>query len=1310
MAIESKNLLVWVKAMSRGQGFPLDASEIYSTLAEAENYASNSAIAYGGQTVKALTEDGKYHSYVLQPSESGYTLEEVGAVNESDLKQYVMVVDALPESGQVEGILYINNTDGYVWTGSAWRKVFWDVTSDVTAVSNRVSELETGIEAKAPIENPVFTGIVKVGEEEVAVKSYVDGLFANLVSSVPGIVDSSNSLPETYKAGQTFRVAEAGTYAGVKCEVGDLILVIKNYVAETASNEDFMVLQANIDGAVTSTSELTTVGEIVVYDSVTGKVIKGSGVQIASLNDAIAKSHEHANKTVLDSYDKSQTELLAAAKSDWNQNDTTAADYVKNRPFYSGDPVETVIVEESTVAFEDGGGVYIAEWPESFEPIEGQTYTVKFDGTSYDCVCRVVDGSTIVIGNLSIAGVGDDSGEPFLIINQGACLTATLDTSASHVISISKSDQEVKKIDSKYIDFPAETDPTVPAWAKAETKPAYTASEVGALPSDTVVPVIITYDASGNLSHTFSQIQTLISNGKTCIVLDKKNKMSYLYFGNGSNYINFRNSNKQFSIYKSGTVSITDPAIYDLPVASSTRRGGIRLGDGLKIKELDSDVVSVSDDYINTLIDAKLTTLTLGQHTDGLIYIFLNGKPVGSGLGISVVAPVWGQPVADNDILSITNGQTVQLGVKLSEKPTQKQTITILSDNNELTFDETVLNFSASNWDEYQYVAVTVGEIEEDGAATITLRNSDELLTDTAITVYLVADAFNVDMTIPTEGQHICTVDDFAAHYSRNGEVSLGTYTGEYTNIVIPESMNVDGVACTPRLAVDTTFKNNTTVQYITIADNVKAGSLSLNNAATGNIDSVFTGAANLIGVKYRSNEVTSARNAFNGCASLKFVDGLELYTKNADAYQMFMGCTALEYVQDLSGWTVCGNSQSFFNNCTSLKKVYGMPATLTTLRMGFYKCAALEKAVVPAGVTDMFYCFDGCTALKEVKVYAEGVTNASSAFQGCSGVKVYVNEGSTTYTTISGQYGSSASVEILYFGGSAVPVISAWGDSTTSTGTDGEAWPTRLQTKLGESFLVKNMAISGEWCTSTSCRQGGNEASLVSDVTIPAAVEAVAVTLQSKDGQTFGTSPVLSTGANYNPVTIADVEGSIFVSGSQAYFTRKTAGDAVVVSAGTAVVSKNAVARKEDAVQVIYLGTNAGWNLDPNILLNQVQSMVAYYGGTNYIIMGPAGGQMVRTEEARAATLAYEGLAAEAFGEHWLNLREYLIANSLTENGLTATDKDNERMAVGLIPWSILLGSNTEGGTDDVHYNTHGLQSVCNAVYAKGQALGYWD
>lgn len=42
--------------------------------------------------------------------------------------------------------------------------------------------------------------------------------------------------------------------------------------------------------------------------------------------------------------------------------------------------------------------------------------------------------------------------------------------------------------DKGYLTSYTETDPTVPSWAKASTKPTYTASEVGALPSSTVIP------------------------------------------------------------------------------------------------------------------------------------------------------------------------------------------------------------------------------------------------------------------------------------------------------------------------------------------------------------------------------------------------------------------------------------------------------------------------------------------------------------------------------------------------------------------------------------------------------------------------------------------------------------------------------------------------------------------------------------------------------------------------------------------------------------------------------------------------------
>ena len=140
---------------------------------------------------------------------------------------------------------------------------------------------------------------------------------------------------------------------------------------------------------------------------------------------------------------------------DWNENDPTKPGYIKNRPFYTGDPVETVLVEESTVSFADGGkeGLYMATFKSTFAPTVGETYKVSWDGTVYECTCADLDDSLLAIGNLSIVGAGSDTGEPFImVIYSGKGMNiGTLDTSASHIISISGFVPEVVKIDKKYL-------------------------------------------------------------------------------------------------------------------------------------------------------------------------------------------------------------------------------------------------------------------------------------------------------------------------------------------------------------------------------------------------------------------------------------------------------------------------------------------------------------------------------------------------------------------------------------------------------------------------------------------------------------------------------------------------------------------------------------------------------------------------------------------------------------------------------------------------------------------------------------------
>ena len=142
-------------------------------------------------------------------------------------------------------------------------------------------------------------------------------------------------------------------------------------------------------------------------------------------------------------------------QSDWNQNDSTAADYVKNRPFYTGNPVENVLVEENTVPFEGGGDLYMGMLPQVVPVIAGETYKVYWDSTAYECTCVNSEGMS-VLGNLSIPGFGSDTGEPFVLavnISEETTEIYTTDTSATHTISVSGLVPEIVKIDKKYLPF-----------------------------------------------------------------------------------------------------------------------------------------------------------------------------------------------------------------------------------------------------------------------------------------------------------------------------------------------------------------------------------------------------------------------------------------------------------------------------------------------------------------------------------------------------------------------------------------------------------------------------------------------------------------------------------------------------------------------------------------------------------------------------------------------------------------------------------------------------------------------------------------
>ena len=112
----------------------------------------------------------------------------------------------------------------------------------------------------------------------------------------------------------------------------------------------------------------------------------------------------------------------------------------------------TTLMEEQQVAFALSNELYMAQLTSAFKIVNGQTYTVNWDGTEYECVGSAIQGVTL-LGNLSIANAGSDTGEPFVYANtpnMGSTFN-TLDTAASHTISVKTTEETVTPMAEEFL-------------------------------------------------------------------------------------------------------------------------------------------------------------------------------------------------------------------------------------------------------------------------------------------------------------------------------------------------------------------------------------------------------------------------------------------------------------------------------------------------------------------------------------------------------------------------------------------------------------------------------------------------------------------------------------------------------------------------------------------------------------------------------------------------------------------------------------------------------------------------------------------
>ena len=267
--------------------------------------------------------------------------------------------------------------------------------------------------------------------------------------------------------------------------------------------------------------------------------------------------------------------------------------------------------------------------------------------------------------------------------------------------------------------------------------------------------------------------------------------------------------------------------------------------------------------------------------------------------------------------------------------------------------------------------------------------------------------------------------------------------------------------------------------------------------------------------------------------------------------------------------------------------------------------------------------------------------------------------------------------------------------------------YPTVLAKLCGKS--VYNLGVSGESTDEILARQGGYPAK-VNPFIIPADASAVEITFNDTVNVGSNVTPLLrkSSGDIVNPVIIDGIEGSISLSDSKYWFSRAEAGAEHEVKRPQYVVTKEMREHKDD-IQIIFVGTNGGWMITADDaetrikkLTSQIDMMIDYNTSKKYIVVGL---------HYFYSWVLYNGLTKEMlenamklkYGNHYINLRKYMIEYGLADAGITPTEVDTEAISNGEVPPSLLY-------SDGIHGNAYFYKILANLVNKKGIELGYWN
>lgn len=172
-------------------------------------------------------------------------------------KYYNYAINNLTNAGEIRA----NATLPFVYDGTNWIVLGLDYNSTWSAMSQDEATAGTSTSAR------LITAAVLQAKIANSISNALSDTNAMIYK---GTIATASDVPAIHEAGWTYKVVTAGTYVGQACEVGDVVLCVLD--GNTTNNDDWIVIQKNVDNALFKSTNTFTDEHMLLADGTNGKV------------------------------------------------------------------------------------------------------------------------------------------------------------------------------------------------------------------------------------------------------------------------------------------------------------------------------------------------------------------------------------------------------------------------------------------------------------------------------------------------------------------------------------------------------------------------------------------------------------------------------------------------------------------------------------------------------------------------------------------------------------------------------------------------------------------------------------------------------------------------------------------------------------------------------------------------------------------------------------------------------------------------------------------------------------------------------